>query len=69
MSELPEKRLLRRGEVRDYYGISDNVFSQMVASGVLTPIYLAQTKGGKPKGRAFFSRKEVLAVEQKQPRN
>lgn len=54
---LPSKRYLRRGVVRDYFGICDRDFTKIVEAGVLEPKYLF---GG---GRAFFEREKVLKAE------
>jgi len=58
MPELPNKRYLRRGVVRDYLGIDDDEFSSLVKAGVLTARYL------QGKGRAFYRRDEVIAAEE-----
>ena len=60
MSELPDKRFLRRGEVRAYLAVSEHVLTQMVAAGTLRPIYLTG------KGRAFFGRDEVAQMGKQQ---
>lgn len=60
LSELPEKRLLRRGEVREFLGVSEQVMSKMVAARTLVAVYL------EGKGRAFFRRDEVLKLVEKQ---
>lgn len=57
MPELPNRRYLRRGIVRDYLGIDDDEFTKLIRSGVLTPVYL------QGRGRAFFKREEVLTAE------
>lgn len=57
MPELPNKRYLRRGVVRDYFGLSDEEFTVLVRAGVLIAHYL------QGKGRAFFRRDEILAAE------
>ena len=57
MPELPSQRYLRRGVVRDYFGISDEEFTRLVRGGVFIAHYL------QGKGRAFFRRDEVLAAE------
>ncbi len=57
MPELPSKRYLRRGVVRDYLGIDDKDMTKLVAAEVLTPHYL------QGKGRAYFRRDEVLEAE------
>lgn len=58
MPELPNKRYLRRGIVRDYLGIDDKEMTKLVSAGVLIRRYLY---GG---GRAFFRRDEVLEAEE-----
>lgn len=57
MSELPQKRFLRRGEVRDFLGVTDHVMTQLLAARQLSPVYLAGAKG-----RAFFCREDVLKL-------
>lgn len=57
MPDLPNKRYLRRGVVRDYFGISDEEFTELLRAGVFVAHYL------QGKGRAFFRRDEVLAAE------
>lgn len=57
MSKLPEKRYLRRGEIRSYFGITDRDFTALITAGVLVPVYF------RGKGRAFFRRDLVLAAE------
>jgi len=57
MPELPQKRYLRRGVVRDYLGIDDREMTKLVTAGVLKRRYL------QGKGRAFFRRDEVLEAE------
>jgi hypothetical protein len=57
MPELPQKLYLRRGVVRDYFGITDEEFTELVRAGVLTPHYL------RGRGRAFYKRAEVLKAE------
>lgn len=57
MPELPQKSYLRRGEIRDYFGLIDRAMTKLVAAGVLTPCYL------QGKGRAFFRRSEVVQAE------
>lgn len=57
MPELPAKKYLRRGVVRDYLCIDDDEFTKLVRTGVLKPVYL----GGR--GRAFFERAAVVAAE------
>lgn len=54
---LPEKQLLRRGEVRAYLGVDEHVMKQIIGAGTLTPVYLT----GK-KGRAFFKRVDVVKL-------
>lgn len=58
MSETPQ--LLRRAQARELVGVSEHVFAQMVACGTLKPVYLLAGKDGKPKGRAYFRRVELL---------
>ena len=57
MSELPKCHYLRRGVVRDYFGITDEEFSALVRAGVFKTYYL------QGRGRAWFRREEVLAAE------
>lgn len=57
MSELPEKRYLRRGHVRDYFGIDDREMTKLIRAGVFTPRWL------NGEGRAFFLRVEVIEAE------
>ena len=57
MCNLPDKRYVRRGHVRDYFGIDDREMTKLVATGVFTPRYL------NGQGRAFFLRDEVLDAE------
>jgi predicted DNA-binding transcriptional regulator AlpA len=52
---LPDKQLLRRGEVMAFLGISSEALSALVANGAVEAVQL----GGK---RAFFKRDEVLAL-------
>lgn len=58
MPELPAKRYLRRGEVRDYLGIDGRAMRKLVDAKVLTPRYL------QGRGRAFFLSEEVRAAEE-----
>jgi hypothetical protein len=57
MPDLPLRRYLRRGVVRDYFGIDDRDFTKIVEAKVLEPHYLF---GG---GRAFFKRDQVVQAE------
>lgn len=57
MSELPKSCYLRRGVVRDYFGITDEEFTVLVRAGVFKAYYL------QGRGRAWFRRAEVLAAE------
>lgn len=58
MPELPQKRYLRRKAIRTYLGIDDREMTKLVSAGVFTPQYL------QGKGRAYFSRSEVIAAEE-----
>lgn len=57
MPELPQKLYLRRGVVRDYFGITDEEFTTLVRAGVFKPHYL------QGRGRAFSKRAEVVQAE------
>jgi len=57
MPDLPQKLYLRRGVVRNYLGITDEEFTELVRAEVLKPHYL------QGKGRAFFKRAEVIEAE------
>jgi hypothetical protein len=57
MPELPQKRYVRRGHIREYLGIHDGEMTKLVEAGVFTPRYL------QGKGRAFFLRSEVIDAE------
>lgn len=50
------KLLLRRGEARTKLGVSDEVFTKLVACRRLTPVFLT------PGGRAFYKSTEVDAL-------
>lgn len=74
MPDLPNKVYLRRGVVRDWLGVSDRDFTDLVEAGVLTPLYLRGLKpqARRPKGdgtrirkprtgvRAYYARDEVM---------
>lgn len=53
---MAEKLFMRRGEVRDLLGSSEQVMTKLIENKQLTPIYLV--KGG----RAYFARAEVLKL-------
>lgn len=53
---LPDKQLLRRGEVMAWLGRGKDFFRKLVAEGRLTPVRV------NGKGRAFFRRSEVLRL-------
>jgi hypothetical protein len=55
--ELPASRYLRRGAVRNYFGIDDADFTKLLRAGVFTPHYF------QGKGRAWFRRDQILAAE------
>lgn len=57
MPELPNKRYVRRGAIRRYFGIDEREMAKLVAAKIFTPLYL------QGQGRAFFRRDEVLAAE------
>lgn len=57
MPELPQKRYVRRGHVKEYLGIDDRDMTKLVEAGVFAPKYL------NGKGRAFFERAQVLQAE------
>jgi hypothetical protein len=57
MPELPQKRYVRRGHVRGYFGIDDREMTKLVEAGVFTPKYLNGA------GRAYFERERVLQAE------
>jgi len=54
--ELPEKILLRRGEVMAALGIGKHEIQQMVECNVLTELHLV------PNGRAYFKREDVMRL-------
>lgn len=58
MNELPDKALLRRGEVVAFLGVSEQVMTKMIEAETLTPVYLF----GKRQGKAYFTRVQVLKV-------
>lgn len=55
----PDKVWWRRGEARAALGVSEEVFTKLVSTGVLTPKYFP---GGT---RAFFERTQVEGVQPK----
>lgn len=57
MPDLPLQRYLRRGVLREYFGITDTEFTELVRAGIFRPHYL------QGRGRAWFRRDEVLAAE------
>jgi hypothetical protein len=57
MSELPEKLWLRRGEVREYLGISEQAMTKLIESGTLKEKFFPGMV------RAYFERSQVLAVK------
>lgn len=58
MPELPNKRYIRRGDIRRCYGIDDEDFTKLVRAKVLKPYFL------NGQGRAWFKRDEVIAAEE-----
>lgn len=62
---LPEKLLLRRGEVMAALGLSKRQFRKLVEARVLVPRYLTEgADGEKSKGhaKAFYTRAAVLKL-------
>jgi hypothetical protein len=59
MSELPDKLWVRRGEAREYLGISEQAFTKLLTTGALEPVYFP---GG---ARALYERKQVLELKPK----
>jgi len=59
---LPEKMLLRRGEVKKYLGISSPMVRKMIACGILHPVHLNKGPAGQAAGYAYFKRAEVLKI-------
>jgi hypothetical protein len=53
---LPDKQLLRRGEVVAFLGCSQEAFSALLASGALKAFHVSDGR------RAFFTRDAVLAL-------
>ena len=64
--ELPDKLLMRRGELMRITGLSKWSVRQMIDSGVLEPVYFGKGKrrGGKRRGvvRAYFRTKDVRGL-------
>lgn len=56
---LPDKRLLRYGEVRAYLGVSDRDMEKFITAGLLDRHYLPN----RPQGKAYYFRDEVLEFE------
>jgi hypothetical protein len=54
--ELPDKQLLRRGDVVAFLGIDQKAMTKMVRAGTLTARYI----GGA--GRAYFARTQVVKL-------
>jgi hypothetical protein len=54
---LPEKPFLKRGEVREAYGLSDWMMRRLVGEGVLRAVRLGARAR---KERALFRRTEVV---------
>lgn len=53
---MTEKLFLRRGEVTEILGISEETMTKLVQAGTLTPRYLVDG------GRAYFMRTDVLKL-------
>lgn len=53
---MSDKLFLRRGEVRDMLGISEQVMTKLVQAKTLTPRYLVDG------GQAYYLRTEVLKL-------
>ena len=61
MASLPDKLLLRRSEVRSGLGITRYEMQKLVIDNKLIPFKL------RPGGRAYFKRKDVLQLLNKEP--
>lgn len=64
---LPKTFFVRRGHVREAFGLTDEEMSALVPS-VFVPTYLPPNKRGKlnvKKSRAVFVRQQVLAIARK----
>ncbi len=59
-NQLPNKRMLRYGEVRAYLGVSDRDMKKFREAGLLERHYLPDSS---PKGKAYYFRTEVLEFE------
>lgn len=55
---LPDQVFVRRGEAKDYLGVTDQVFTDLVKAKVLDPFY----PRGQGRGRALYYRSQVLAL-------
>lgn len=60
---MPEKLLLRRREVMELLGAGWRIFRKATGpDGVLKPVYLQRDNKGRPKGGAFYRRRDVLKL-------
>lgn len=57
MNVLPDKMFLRRGEAREFLGLSRSAFTKLIRAGVLQPEYFPGMT------YAYFNRSAVLAVK------
>jgi hypothetical protein len=62
---LRKKLFLRRGEIRDDLGITDEQMTKLVRGNVLKPVYLCDAARpekckGKGKAHAYFVRQQVV---------
>ena len=66
MNALPDKALLRRGEVQAFLGVDERVLSILIAGGTVTAFYPAGEQRARKsrQGRAFFYRSQIEALAQ-----
>lgn len=63
--KLPRTFFVRRGHVRDAFGLTEEEMSALVGAGIFKPVYLPTNKRGKrkiKKSRAVFVRTQLIAV-------
>jgi hypothetical protein len=69
MSILQEKVLLRRREVVEALGISDEEMTKLTRAGVIKTVYLRRQGSGVRKqeaeGRAFYSSRQIVKMLEK----